>query len=206
MSSSEQDHTDQLSWQLLVLTREKIASLWEKFQEFPQAFDDLTLGDYNRFMRVLMDPANVFYEIGDELGLASAMQVRPRLDAVIHLTMFDRRLRGREQTFLEILDDLFTRAKLARVTAAVHEDRATARKLVERIGFTYEGTLTRAALRDGNYVNIDIYSLLKEELYGGEVRWDLRQHLLSRVLQLPWEELGLRSPEPLRQEEEAAST
>ena len=167
-SSSPTDHTGQLSWKPLVLTREKIASLWEKFKQFPVMFDDLTKGDYNLYINALMSPNSLFYEIGDEVGIAAATNINLRVDAVVHLIMFDRRLRGREEVILEILDDVFTRGRLARVTAAFPANRTTTRKLVERLGFAHEGTLRNGMLIDGLYEDVIIYGLLREEMYGGQ--------------------------------------
>lgn len=166
-SSSTPDSSD-LSWRLLVLTKEKLASLWEQFKEFPVAFDDVTKGDPQHFMKVMFDPTNIFYEIYNEddvtVGIASAASVRPRIDAVIHLTMFDRRLRGREELFRDILADLFNKAALRRVTAAVPGNRATTRKLLERLSFTHEGVLREAMPFEGQFVDVNIYGLLREEL------------------------------------------
>lgn len=164
---SRQDSSD-LNWRLLVLTKEKLASLWAQFKDFPIAFDDVTKGDPQHFMKVMFDPTNVFYEIYNQddvtVGIASAASVRPRLDAVIHLTMFDRRLRGREGLFRSILTDLFEKAALRRVTAAVPGNRATTRKLLERLGFVHEGVLREAMPMDGSFIDVGIYGLLREEL------------------------------------------
>lgn len=167
-SSSPTDHTDQLSWKPLVLTKEKIASLWERFKQFPMMFDDLTKGNYNLYINALMSPNSLFYEVGDEVGIAAATNINLRVDAVVHLIMFDRRLRGREKIFLEILDDVFTRGQLARVTAAFPASRSTTRKLVERLGFVHEGTLRKGMLIDGAYDDVIIYGILREDMYGGQ--------------------------------------
>jgi RimJ/RimL family protein N-acetyltransferase len=161
------DLTDQLEWHPLILTHEKIDSLWEKFQRFPIAFDDFTKGNKNEFIKMLLAPDSVFYEVGDEIGITAAVSIRIGLDAIIHVIMFDRRLRGRERIFLEMIADVMIRARLRRVTAAIPEDRHTARKLAERTGFTHEGTLRKATIRDGQYLDVGIYGLLREELLEG---------------------------------------
>lgn len=151
----------------MVLTREKIASLWEKFQQFPVAFDDFTRGNYDYFVRTMFAPDSMIYEIGDELGIGSATNVVPSLDAMIHLIMFDRRLKGREPVFFDILDDIFRRANLQRVTCAYPANRETGIKLIERMGFTLEGTLRKSRLHEGEYIDVHVYGLLRKEMYGG---------------------------------------
>src|SRR2546422_430410 len=83
-----------LSWTTLVLTDKKIDELWEKIQQFPQVFDDFSRGNKQMFINNLLSPTNIFVDISDGLGLAAGFGVRPRAGAVVHLVMFDRRLRG----------------------------------------------------------------------------------------------------------------
>jgi len=168
MSSSLPDPSrlpeDALEWHPLVLTTEKIRSLWEKFQKFPIAFDDFTKGDMDHFIAGLMDRNSVFFEIGDELGLAAATAIRPRLDAFVHLIMFDLRLRGREDLFKNMIRYVVDEFALRRISAAVPENRGAAGALLKRLGFTEEGTLRKAFMSDGGYLDIKLFGILREEL------------------------------------------
>src|SRR5436309_2184785 len=111
--------TARLRWELLVLTPERVATLWELVQKFPIIFDDFGRGDYKAFIAKLTDPRNAFVDIGPGLGLACLMNIRPRLDATVHVVMFDRKLRGREGTFKEILAYAFEKLRLRRITAVI---------------------------------------------------------------------------------------
>lgn len=148
-----------------MLTPEKIDSLWQKFSAFPVTADDFTKGSKQVFVDSLLQPNNIFYEIGDELGLASATCVRPNMDALVHLVMFDKRLRGRERLFTDILTELFIRCRLHRCTAVVCETQATARKLLVRLGFVQEGVMRQATLRNGEYLDLYVYGLSRVELF-----------------------------------------
>jgi len=135
---------------------------------YPQVFDDVIPRTFEAFKETMLAPNNQFYEIleGEEtIGLAAATQVRPTLDANMHVVMFDRRLRGRESVLLEALRDFGIRAKLRRMTVALPEDNRTAIKLVGRLGFKLEGVMRKAHLRDGIYRDYHIYGILAEELY-----------------------------------------
>src|SRR5262245_29195027 len=157
-----------LSFRPLILTKPKLEYLWDRMSQFPQVFDDVIPRTFEAFKEGMLAPTNQFYEIlqGDEtLGLAAATQVRPRLDANMHLVMFDRRLRGREEIILAAMRDFAKRAQLSRMTACLPEDNKTAIKLVTRLGFRLEGVMRKAHLRDGVYRDYHIFGILREELF-----------------------------------------
>jgi RimJ/RimL family protein N-acetyltransferase len=152
----------------LVLTNEKIESLWTDFSKFWQVFDDIMPKTLEVFRQNLMSPYNAFYEFleGDRVvGLASGMGIRPTVDAVVHIAMFDRRLRGRELVFLMCLGDFMVKYKLRRVTAFLPDDNPMAQKLALRIGFVHEGTMRAGMKRRGRFWDTRMYGLLIEELY-----------------------------------------
>lgn len=133
-------------------------------QEFPQAFDDFSKGSFDDFTQRFFVRSNIFVDIGPGLGLGAGFGVRPGLDAVLHLVMFDRRLRGREWLFKDIMKYFFDRLNLRRMTMIVTEDAKTAIKLAQRLGFKHEGTMRQAALIDGNFLDMPVYGILKEEI------------------------------------------
>jgi RimJ/RimL family protein N-acetyltransferase len=137
-------------------------------RSYPQLFDDIIPRTFEAFREGMMNPTNQFYEFikdGETIGLAAATQVRPRLDCNIHIVMFDRRLRGREDIMLTALRDFTARAKLRRISAVLPEDNRTAIKLALRLGFAHEGTMRKAHLRDGIYRDYLIFGILAEELF-----------------------------------------
>lgn len=142
--------------------------MWEKMKQYPQVFDDVIPRTFEEFKNGLLAPTNQFYEFvqgEDVIGLAAATQVRPRLDANIHIVMFDRRLRGREEVMKIALQDFARRAQLRRITACLPEDNRTAIKLALRLGFKLEGVMRKAHLRDGVYRDFHIFGVLFEELF-----------------------------------------
>lgn len=162
---------EDLRWELLKLSPGKLEWLWEKVKAFPQVFDDYSKDDFNDFAGKFLVRSNVFVDIGPGLGLAAGFGVRVGLDAVVHLVMFDRRLRGREWLFKEIMGYFFRVLKLRRMTMIVPagvKTRTTVR-LAERIGFKLEGTMRQAMLIDGKYMDNVVYGILREELTDGPV-------------------------------------
>jgi RimJ/RimL family protein N-acetyltransferase len=152
----------------LVLTNEKIESLWADFSKFWQVFDDVMPRTLEVFKQTLLSPYNAFYEFvdGDKVvGLASGMGIRPAVDAIIHLAMFDRRLRGRELVMLLCLGDFMVQYRLRRVTAYLADDNPMAKKLAIRLGFVHEGTMRAGMKRRGKFWDLQMYGMLLEELY-----------------------------------------
>ena len=163
-SSLPESSSELLKWEPLVLTEDKIRWLWDQMQQFPQLWDDFNRNDFDTFVAKLMYARNIFVDIGPGIGIAAGMGVKPGLDMVIHLVMFDRRLRGREPTFLAILHEFVSLLKLQRVTAIIPQDCTLAIRLVKRLGFTEEGMLKNATIRDGKLLNVYVFGLLKDEL------------------------------------------
>ena len=148
-----------------MLTEHKVQYLWNQISQFPQVFDDFSKGNYEEFARQFFVPNNVFIDIGPELGLAAGFNVRPGLDTTLHLVMFDRRLRGRESVFRDIMAYYFRAFKLRRMSAFIAADCLPGIKLIERLGFKLEGVMRKAVLRDRQYHDWKIYGILQEELH-----------------------------------------
>lgn len=155
--------TRDLEWKPLVLSQKNIEVMWKQNMELPHVFDDLTHDTQEEFMGWLASPKNVFYEIGDMLGVVSITNVRPRLDGLLRFVMYDRKLRGKENVMVEILRDVFRSFALRRLTSIVPRSRETEFNLLMRIGFRKEGRMREASMRDGGYEDLAIMGLLAEE-------------------------------------------
>ena len=162
-SSLPDGRTEKWSWEPLVLTKPKIQYLWERAMEFPIVADDFTYGNFELFMNMLTSPSNLFYEIGDGVGLVSVTNVRPEMDGVFHFVMYDRHLRGKENALKEILLDVFRMARLRRLSCFIPADRETGMNLIRRLGFVHEGKLRDGFRRAGKYIDLDLFGLLREE-------------------------------------------
>ena len=127
-------------------------------------FDDITKGNYEHFLQVLLNRRSLVYELGDEIGIAAATDVIPGLNANFHLVMLDRKLAGREPLIMQVVREMFDKLQLRRLTVSFPHDRATTKKLFERMGFRREGRLRNAFPYDNELKDLIIYGLLKEEL------------------------------------------
>ncbi len=62
-----------------------------------------------------------------------------------------------------ILDFSFKRLKLRRIAAKVMHPNVASSKLLEKAGFTHEGTLRKAVLNKGEWLDWKFYGILREE-------------------------------------------
>jgi len=57
----------------------------------------------------------------------------------------------------------FTVMNLHRIAAEVEEDNPGSIAVLKKSGFTYEGTLRECEIKDGRFINLEVYALLKKE-------------------------------------------
>ncbi len=62
-----------------------------------------------------------------------------------------------------ILGLCFSEVELHRVYAHVFPDNTGSMRVLEKVGFTREGLLRQAAMKNGNFVDTYIYSILEDE-------------------------------------------
>lgn len=74
----------------------------------------------------------------------------------------------------EMLNHAFNNLNLQRVELTVLENNERARHLYEKNGFKYEGRKRKANYKNGKFVDMLMYSILKDEFLGGGVRRSLK--------------------------------
>lgn len=149
-----------LEYHNLCLSKDKVLSLWQKYQQVPLAFAD-EWRDVRRFYDFLSSPNNVFVEIGEELGLVSVVNVRPGLDGFFNVVMFDRKVSGREDTFKRIILEIFELTKNRRLTVMIPGHMEVMRKLALRLEFQPEGRMRDAYVYDGKFEDVFIFGLIR---------------------------------------------
>ena len=163
----DQELVEDLSIHSLVLTKEKVLSLWNKYQQVPMAFDP-AWKDITTFYAYLANPRGVFFEVGDEVGLVFATDVLPGLDGQFGGVMFDRKIRGREGVFREALHTIFHLIRAVRMTCILPEHKDVMIRLVSRLGFMREGIIRKGYINTvtGKLESLMIYGILRSELGG----------------------------------------
>lgn len=107
----------------------------------------------------------------DILGLVSLVSINyMNQSAEFHIMIGDTQNQGRGLgTFAvnSMLNHAFNNMNLQRVELTVLEDNTRAKHLYEKCGFVYEGKKRKAKYKNGQFVDMLMYSILKPEFLGG---------------------------------------
>lgn len=116
-----------------------------------------------------IDAANVFYLGGrdGDAWLACAMCIfRSPWDIEVHLCIPGAHRRKGYEFATAVSDWIFANSPVNRISTSVVSIFPQVGNFAKRLGFTYEGTARGACLRDGGFVDLWYYSLLRGEDYG----------------------------------------
>jgi hypothetical protein len=154
---------DGFSWTPLVVTRERGALLWTQLEEFAAVRQQMGMDTPERFWAAIMEPRNVFLDVGPGFGLVAAMNIRLGEDATVYFLAFDHHLRGKEDAFRGATHYIMRVGNLRRVTAFTPDDMPVTLKLLWRLGFRWEGVLRHGWAWDGQSGDVHVNGLLREE-------------------------------------------
>ena len=129
-----------------------------------------TQADWFAAQRARRDEMNfaVTTRTGELAGTISLIRIdgRNRRAELGRVYVGDERLRrggvGREMTFL-VLEYAFDHLNLHKVTCEVLAGNAPARELYRRFGFREEGTLRQHVFKAGQYVDVQVLALFRQE-------------------------------------------
>lgn len=151
------------------LNAQKIAELWGMAKKFDTLFSDYTEGKIEPFLAVLMNPRSVWFEIyrlGEQpgpVGVAYISSVIPFYDAKAHFAVWDSVGSGREPIFWSLMDWVFTRYSLHRMSVEVPPYQHGVIRFVRRLGFIEEGERREAVLSKGKWSSLLEFGLLKSD-------------------------------------------
>jgi len=114
---------------------------------------------------------------GEIVGAVWFELTRP--DAGVIHTAFARRAWGREVTdtvFHQVAKLLFAAPLLRKIVSIFYADNQFARAMVKRFGFHFDGVLRAEAMRGGVAVDMELWSLLREEYERREARGRSDEH------------------------------
>lgn len=144
-------------------TRQKLWDLWEEMHPHLKLFGDDWIRDPEVFMKFILAPDTIVLE--SDFGLIFLARVREGLRAEVHLYFWDHKLSAHSEFFKEALLWGFLTYNLERVETFVPQDsRAVTRFLRERMGFKFEGLMRNRTQLGGRYINVEIYSILRDEV------------------------------------------
>lgn len=131
---------------------------------------DVDIGWYENYMNNRANAVRCAITAADNdeiLGLISLVSINYiNQSAELHIMIGDEKNCGKGiGTFAvkEMLNHAFNNMNLRRVELSLLEDNDRARHLYEKSGFVYEGRKRKAKFRNGKFIDMLIYSILREE-------------------------------------------
>ncbi len=156
---------------LCELSIENLKFLYEKLSEFPILFNDYVTNDLNSFIDAFVAvqadgsvKSRGIIWLVDDVGILFINGIIPHYEAQAHFTFWDKKIRGRENLILKMLKYLFEEYKFHRIVVQVPLYAPPVMRFVERLGFTKEGRKREATLRDGEWFDVNLYSMIEHEV------------------------------------------
>ena len=155
----------------VALSTEKLRDYHEKLEEFDIAFNDhvpnTAQGFAGMFISVNPDMTvsakGLLFEV-DDVGILYLTHITPGYSALAHFAFWDRRLRGREELIYKMIEFAFETYGFQRIETRVALYAVPAMAATERIGFTKEGRAREAVRRNGDWYDVNLYSILRREV------------------------------------------
>lgn len=151
------------------LTAQKIQEIWMEYSQHDVLFSDYTQGDVEPFLDMLFDPRAIIAEIfmpeyDTPAGLMMLNRVIPGFDAMGHFTLWGAKTRGKEPLFWKMMEKWMDEFKLRRMSVETPGFGKGLIRMIERIGFTHEGTRREGTIHKGSWVGLEMYGILRSEL------------------------------------------
>lgn len=161
----------------MALTPENIKTFWDKASQHRVLFTDEINGDFGRFCEVFIGQRDdgkpfsrgLFWRIDDFIGMYYMTEIS-LYDAIVHFTFFDGRYRGRAKLTKEMLSYGFNRYGFRRLSTEIplYAPRFTF-GFVNKLGFKSEGRKRKAVEYKGEWFDIALFGILREEVNGHEI-------------------------------------
>lgn len=153
---------------------ELISMLGAPYRFINQSVDKNWFNSYMNNRSSQVRCAIVTEENDDILGLVSLTSINQlNQSAEFHIMIGETVNQGKGMgTFAvkKMLDHAFKNLNLYRIELTVLESNKRAQHLYEKCGFIKEGTMRNCVYKNGEFVNMHIYSILKEEYLEYEFR------------------------------------
>lgn len=157
---------------LAPLTTERLRRLWDHLKRFPTLFnrhitgiDDFISTFVSRSPDGTIKANGIIWEV-DDVGIIYITDIYPQYQATGHFTFWDQRFKGRENLIRRMLKYGFGEYSFHRIIAEVPLYSRPSLAAVEKIGFQKEGRLRKAVWYNGEWWDVNLYSILEEEIDG----------------------------------------
>lgn len=154
------------------LTSDRLRKYWENLSQFTTLFNRHMRGIDDFIATFVSQESNgelklngIIWEV-DDVGIFFLTDIYPLYQATGHFTFWDRRIRGREKLIQRMLKHVFDEYGFHRIVAEVPLYSHATMGAVERVGFIKEGRLRKATYYRDAWWDVNLYSILREEING----------------------------------------
>lgn len=158
---------------LAEISREALVHMYQKLKDFKILFDDYTQGDAKAFLDKFIEitpegeikPKGLLLRV-DDVGVIFFANIVPNDSADVHISFWDRRLKGRANLVKKALKFAFESFNLYRISTTIVESNRVGyiKKQIELMGFQKEGCIRGASLFEGKRKDLLLYGILASEV------------------------------------------
>lgn len=145
-----------------LLERGKVDDVFDKIKPYlPDMYQNRS-----NYYTLVNSGATLGLEVGDFQGVVLLTDLITGLKAQVHVYIWDKTVRRRDDDARFLLKQVFMLLDLKRLEARPPEQNAKACAYAERMGFKREGVMRKAARYNNQLQDLVMYSLLEEDLNG----------------------------------------
>lgn len=156
----------------MILTTENLKIFWEKSKPFRFLFNNEIRDNFESFINMFATQVGneiygtgLFWVIDDFVGVFYITDIIPEEDCQAHITFFDRRFYGRWNLTRKMLRYLFDKYQFKRISVTLPKYATdSSRKFLTSLGFVYEGRKRKATEFNGERYDVDLFSILAEDI------------------------------------------
>ena len=152
------------------LSLSRLKFIWEQVKDFKVLFNDFVEGDFQAFVDHFivqvdgeLSAAGLMWDV-DDVGMFFLNEIKPAVSGTAHFLFWDEKFRGRDELCRQMLRYLFEQYEFVRIEVRVPLYASPTLVAVERVGFIQEGRIRSAALYKGKWFDVNVYSVLREDL------------------------------------------
>ena len=147
--------------------RPKLLKLQKELAHYCFYFGSVDLQDTEAFVQEFFSKNMLILEL--PYGLAMIRQLIEGERAEVHISCFDHKLSVHTDDLKDCLTWAFLQFNLQRIETFVHDFMPAVRRFLEdRLHFTHEGMMRKRAFIRGEFRDLHVYGLLRDEVLGGK--------------------------------------
>jgi RimJ/RimL family protein N-acetyltransferase len=157
----------------MALSIDNLKEVWERSKEHATLFSQEVRQDFAKFISLFvkegksgLEATGLFWVIDDFVGVFFLTEIMEN-DALVHYSFFDGRFKGRTELVKEMLRYVFNKYGFVRLTGIVPVRAVPVWAFGKKVGFSEEGRKRKAVMYKGEWNDVLILGILREEVFDG---------------------------------------